>query len=99
MARSTAFVRPRVLRIPSVAHSLKEEARYYVSMNSGGLTVDFGILLMRKMDDETCWSEVEEGLGGDGRGGWGSEGIEWGRLGVRMRAMWWEVVAGRNVIE
>ena len=75
MARSTAFVRPRVLRIPSVAHSLKEEARYYVSMNSGGLTVDFGILLMRKMDDETCWSKFECGLGVDVVGGGDGEGV------------------------
>ena len=66
---------------------------------SWGLTVDFGILLMSELDDETCWSEFYGGLGGDGWGGWGSEGVEWGRFGVRMRAMWWEVVAGRNVIE
>ena len=32
---------------------------------------------MRKMDDETCWSEYDGGLGGDGRGGWGSEEGEW----------------------
>ena len=81
MARSTAFVRPRVLRIPSVAHSLKEEARYYVSMNSGGLTVDFGILLMRKMDDETCWSEFDFGLGGDSGEVGGRKGVVGGILG------------------
>ena len=52
-----------------------------------GLTVDFGILLMRKMDDETCWSEFDGGLGGDGSGGWGSEGGEWALLGVGMRAV------------
>ena len=63
-----------------------------------GLTVDFGIFLMRKMDDETCWSECDGGLGGDGWGGWGSEGGEWALLGVGMRAVGWEVVAGRNVI-
>jgi hypothetical protein len=64
-----------------------------------GLTVDFGNLLMSEMADETCWSEFDGGLGGDGWGGWGSEGVEWGRLGVRMRAMRWEVVAGRSVSE
>ena len=64
-----------------------------------GLTVDFGILLMRKMDDETCWSEFDGGLGGDGGEVGGRRGGERGRLGARMRAMRWEVVAGRNVIE
>ena len=49
---------------------------------------------MRKMDDETCWSEIDGGLGGDGCGGWGSEGVEWGRLGVGMRAVRLEVVRG-----
>ena len=42
---------------------------------------------MKEMDDETCWSEFDGGLGGDGWGGWGPEGGEWGGLGVGMRAV------------
>ena len=48
---------------------------------SWGLTVDFGILLMREMGDETCWSEYDGGLGGDGWGGWGSIGVNRGSWG------------------
>ena len=53
---------------------------------------------MKKMDDETCWSEFEGGLGGDLWGGWGSDGIDSGGLGVGMTAVR-SVVTGRNVIE
>ena len=42
---------------------------------------------MKEMDDETCWSEFDGGLGGDGWGGWGPEGGEWGGLGVGVGGM------------
>ena len=53
---------------------------------------------MKKMDDETCWSGYDGGLGGDGGGRGGCRGMgEVGGFG--MRPVGWEVVAGRNVIE
>ena len=62
-----------------------------------GLTVDFGILLMRKMDDETCWSEFRVGwVVMVGRLGVG--GGEWGRLRVGIRVMRWEVVRGVTLL-
>ena len=53
---------------------------------------------MRKMDDETCWSEFDGGLGGWGGDGGkvgGRRGRRLGRLGVGMRASgrkWWRGV-------
>ena len=83
MAYSSTFVRSWGLKIASLAYSLNTKVYITRLEEYGGwrLTVDFGILLMRKMDDETCWSEHDGGFGGDGcevggrgkkiGGGWG----------------------------